>query len=100
MSLAAFLLRLKLVSIALACINDLVEQRSTYSVLATKKMRRVCGCLGEIIPHEHIVPTSAVPGDAQPSHGRPLTLLRLHIHDLLRRKDYGRLLDVVIEQVL
>jgi hypothetical protein len=29
-----------------------------------------------------------------------MLLLRLHVHDLLRRKDYGHLLDVVIEQVL
>jgi hypothetical protein len=39
-------LALEVACIALACINNLVEQRSSHSVPAGKEMGRICGYLG------------------------------------------------------
>jgi hypothetical protein len=85
----------------LASFHYLHKKRAAHSIASTKEVRRVCGYLGELISHEHVVAQLMVARDAKVAErGASLPLPHAIVLLLEGENGHHHVLSVVPEKCL
>jgi hypothetical protein len=89
----------KIARITLASFENVDEQATMHPVPSTKKMRRICRYLGELVLHECGAPKHTILRDANSAYHRSAIPLEVDsILDILRSKDEDHMLSVIFVQ--